>query len=442
MTEHETNLLRELKQGTMGFRRTLVVAICMFIVMIDGFDVLVISFVASDLSRGWGIGASELGALFSAALLGMGVGSFVIAPLADRFGRRPIIILGLIVVTLGMFTAAAAGSIQHMLAARLVTGLGVGCLLPSLNTLVAEVTSEQRKALAVPLAAAGYPIGAMLGGLASIGLIANFGWRSVFVAGGMLSTTALFLVLAFVPESISFLLRRRPEGALQRINRAAKLLSLPFLATLPAAEQAPDHSPSKDKRTSYVRATIMMALAFFASQVTFYFVMNWVPKILSDSGMNRGDAISVSVLMNLGGVIGGISFGFFARRQRLPTIVAGFMIAAFLLVAIFPQLHSLRALQVLCFLIGLTFFSLAVGLYAVIADVFPVEFRMTGTGIAVGAARAGAAIGPAAAGVMIGSGFPQEAYFPLLAVPMLFAAAVLLPFQPQFTRYGAPTRTR
>ena len=161
------------------------VLICILINFIDGFDVLAIAFAAPEISKEWQLQPSTLGVVFSSGLAGMVLGALFLSPVADRFGRRKLILLCLAVISTGMFTSALADDVNSLLLTRLITGLGVGGMLSSLTTMVAEYSSVRRQKLAVSVLQAGYPVGAIIAGFASVLLVSEFGWRSIFWGGSL-----------------------------------------------------------------------------------------------------------------------------------------------------------------------------------------------------------------------------------------------------------------
>ena len=186
---------------------------------LDGFDVLSISFASPGISHDWGINQATLGWVLSAELLGMAVGSVVLGNVADKKGRRPMILGCLVAMAIGMYAAARSANVEILLLSRLVTGLGIGGLLAAINAATAEVSNNRWRSLAMALMVIGYPLGGVLGGIIVRHLLAIGTWRDVFMAGAV--ATALFIPIVWwlVPESAAFLERSRAADALARINR-------------------------------------------------------------------------------------------------------------------------------------------------------------------------------------------------------------------------------
>ncbi|KMO10652.1 MFS transporter, partial [Methylobacterium platani] len=227
-----------IRQGAMTPFQVAAVAVCVLICALDGFDVLVVAFTAASIAKDFALKPTDLGLLFSAGLAGMGLGALLIAPLSDRFGRRTTLLLCLAILCTGMLAAAAAGTLTELALVRLFTGLGIGGGLATVNIVVAEYATDRWRNLSISLMSLGYPLGATLGGAFSVYLIAAYGWRSVYVFGGLVALALVPAVLAFLPESLDYLIARRPAGALPKVNRVLARLGRPALAALPAPLRA------------------------------------------------------------------------------------------------------------------------------------------------------------------------------------------------------------
>ena len=211
------------------------ITLCILLVSLDGFDVLSISFAAPGIAKEWGMDRAALGIVLSMELIGMGIGAFILGHLADRFGRRPTILFSLITMATGMYLASIAPSVAILSAIRLLTGLGIGGILASVNAMAAEFSNQRSRDLSVSLMAAGYPLGVIVGGTIASLLLASFDWRSVFLFGAILTLIFLPLTWLLMPESIAYLMHRRPPGALRRINHSLGRMGHASIETLPPA---------------------------------------------------------------------------------------------------------------------------------------------------------------------------------------------------------------
>ena len=186
---------------------------------LDGFDVLSISFASPGIAKDWGIDKATLGWVLSMELLGMALGSLLLGAVADKLGRRPTILGCLVAMAIGMFGAGHAQGVSALLLWRLLTGLGIGGTLASINAAAAELSNRRWRNFALALMVIGYPLGGVIGGLFVQRLLASASWPAVFVAGAWVTAAFLPIVWWLVPESVAFLDRRGAPGALEQINR-------------------------------------------------------------------------------------------------------------------------------------------------------------------------------------------------------------------------------
>lgn len=216
----------------------LVLALCFVINALDGMDILIMSYVAPALAKDWAINPATLGVVFSAGLAGMMFGSIVVAPLADRFGRRTMILAALTAMALAMIGSGLAQSVALLMVARFVVGIAIGTVLASMAALTAEYAPERHRTLAVSPLQGGYLLSAVATGLVCVHAIPAFGWQPVLLGAGLLSAVALPIVLVLLPESLEFIVRRQPARALERANRILARLDRPALSALPPRAEA------------------------------------------------------------------------------------------------------------------------------------------------------------------------------------------------------------
>lgn len=412
------------RQGMTPFQIA-AVGICTILNAIDGFDVLAISFAAPVLAEEWALPPGELGILFSSGLAGMTAGSLLIAPLADRIGRRWMTLASVLGVTLGMFLSAAAQDAVQLALTRVLTGLGIGAMLPSLTTVVAEYSSTRRRELSIGVWATGYPIGATLGGLGAVFVVDSFGWRGIFVLGGLLSLAMIPIVIWRLPESLAFLATRRPRGALERINLLLRRVGSQEIDQLSEPPAAQARARARDVVRGRLGAhSAALWSAFFCVMMSFYFVLSWTPKLLVDAGLRAEQGISGGVLLNLGGIAGALGLGLLAARVGPFLIVALTMAAGAGALALFGLFaHGIVLAMTLALVVGYLIFGSMVGLYSIMPSVYPTEVRNTGSGLSVGMGRIGAIASPFVAGLLLESGWSGSSTYVLFALPLLAAGA-------------------
>ncbi len=391
----------------MHWRQVAVVALCIALNALDGFDVLAISFAAPGIAAEWGIDRATLGVVLSMELLGMAAGSVVIGNVADRIGRRPTILGCLIVMAAGMLAAAFARDVTMLSVIRFVTGIGIGGMLSSTSAMVAEFSNDKRRGLNVALNIAGYSTGAILGGLVASALLASTGdWRSVFMLGAVASTVAIPLAIFMLPESIESLIARRPAGSLESVNRTlGRLGHAPVDALPPPPAQVVKPSIGSLFSRSYAGVTILLTIAYFAQILFFYYIQKWIPKIVVDLGFDAAQAGGVLVWANVGNLTGAVVIGLASQRFDLRPLVAGSMLVGFVAIGAFGLAGAdLMRLSLTAAIAAFFINAGVVGLYPILAQTYPAALRASGTGFVIGVGRGGSALGPVVAGALFAGG--------------------------------------
>ncbi|MEA9563223.1 MULTISPECIES: MFS transporter [unclassified Xanthomonas] len=406
------------------------VAVCVLLTMLDGFDVMAMAFTAPHVSADWQLSGKLLGALFSAGLVGMAVGSLLLAPLADRIGRRALILVCLAILTVGMGASALAGDVWQLGALRAFTGVGIGGMLACVAVTAAEYSTARWRSTATVLQATGYPVGATIGGAIAALLVQHWSWPSVFWLGALGSLLCVPLVLAFLPESLDFLIARRPPHAHARFNAVLARMGMAPHPQLPlppaqAAGQAQGYAALFVGKLR--RQSLLIALAFFLLMFAFYFVLSWTPKLLVTAGLSAAEGLTGGVLLNLGGIVGGTLFSWLALRGRLSRLTAGALVlVAIGMVAFGLSSTVLSWAFVTALLTGAALTAAMGGLYAVAPVVFTAAVRSTGMGWSIGIGRLGAIASPLCAGVLLDAGWSPAMLYLACGVPLLLAAAAVV----------------
>jgi len=416
-----------LAQSRMGMLQILAVGLCVLLNGLDGFDVLSISFAAPGISDEWGIDRAALGIVLSMELIGMAVGSITLGGVADSWGRRPTILLCLVIMASGMFMASVSASLISLAAFRFFTGLGIGGMLACTNAMVAEFSNARHRSLAITIMATGYPIGAILGGAIASYLLKGNDWRIVFTFGAI--ATAVFIPLTWflLPESVEFLNHKRPPNALQRINKVLGKMGHTAIDALPPLPEV--RAVTGVRRLfspDLVRITLLLTLAYFFHIMTFYFIIKWIPKIVVDMGFSAALAGGVLVWANVGGASGAVLLGILTRLFPIKSLVLVVLVLGAVMVSIFGMGQSqLTQLALVAAIAGFFTNSAVVGLYAIIAHSFPTEARAGGTGFVIGVGRGGAALGPIVAGILFQAGFGLQLVAIFMGAGSLIAAVAL-----------------
>lgn len=375
------------------------ILICFLMNMLDGMDVMVVSYAAPNIAKDWSILPKALGIVFSAGLLGMSIGAMFLAPRADKIGRKSMIMICNLLMGISVFGTAYASNIEWLTFFRILSGLGIGGMLASTATLTAENAPKATKDFWVSFVMAGYPIGAVLSGIVAAAVIPLFGWPSIFKIAGITSFITLPIVYFILKESNEFLIKTETK-----------------------------YKPTVNSllNSSHKKGTIGLWIAIFMAFATLYFLTTWIPNLASATGLSVELAIYAGTVFNLGAFCGIISQGYLSNKFGLNKTIFGFLIFTAIAMLIFGYFNGSIMVLVLFGLIGFGIQGGFVGMYSLAAKMYPTEIRATGVGWAVGAGRVGAVFGPLIGGFLIAAGFSMASNFMFFAIPTVISGIVTL----------------
>ncbi len=400
-------------------------ALCALVLFFDGFDAQAIGYVAPALIKAWHLPPKELGPVFSAGLFGLMLGSMLIAPLADKVGRKPIIIISTLLFGAFSLATAWATDVQSLLILRFLTGLGLGGCMANAIALTSEFAPARQRAFLVMLMFNGFSLGSLVGGLLAGQVVPTHGWQIVFIAGGVLPLLAVPLFMLMLPESARFLAVAGKAPA--RLSAILRKLdpSLPAdVALAPVAHDAKRMSVAELFRGGQAPRTLLLWTIFFMSLVALYIMVNWLPTLMSSVGATIKQSVMLGVWQQLGGIIGAIVLGLIIdRKGARAALLPAYLIAAAGIAAVAMTAGgSLTLVTIAVFCVGFGVIGGQVGANAVAAGVYPTEVRSTGVGWALGVGRIGGIVGPAIAGVLVGLQFTPKNILLLAAIPAVVAA--------------------
>ncbi|MFY9636294.1 MAG: MFS transporter [Cellulosimicrobium cellulans] len=406
-----------------------IIGMCVLLNALDGFDVLAMAFTANGVTKEFGLTGSELGILLSAGLVGMAIGSLCLAPLADIIGRRPMIIASVGAAGAGMLLAATATTMEQLGIWRLLTGLGVGCILACTNVIASEYSSKHRRGLSISIYTAGYGIGATLGGAAAVYLQSQYGWRSVFVFGGVSTLSILLVLLFLLPESVDFLVTKRPRNVLDRLNRIARKTGHPEVTALPdvqAVAKAKTNPVSDLLSPANRRSTLLLWLAFFTTMFGFYFVNSWTPRLLVTAGMTESQGITGGLMLTLGGIFGAVLYGVLATKWNSKIVLVAFTVLSAVMIVVFISSASIIVLALGAgVLVGMLINGCIAGLYTLAPSLYPASVRSTGVGWGIGIGRIGAIIAPLITGALLDASWSAVQLYLAVGVVVLISAVAV-----------------
>lgn len=426
----ERDVLSEINQNNMSRYQWFVILICICLNIIDGFDVMVMAFTAPSVSAEWSLSGAQIGLLLSSGLFGMAAGSIFLAPLADKIGRRLLILVCLAIAGLSMLACAFVQSHSMLAALRFITGIGVGGILASSNVLASEYANARWRSLAVSLMSTGYGIGATLGGVLSLALIEHLGWRSIFLAGGITTLVMLLISVWLLPESLDYLLVKKPKQALERINATLYRMNFNALQVLPDYSQN-DAKNNGDFSKLFAGQqgfqTLCLWFSFFLVMFGFYFVMSWTPKILISMGMSPQQGVSTGILISIGGIFGAAIIGLLASRMKIFYALSLFLgltsACIFLFVAVSAQVSVALLVGLL---LGTLINGCVAGLYSISPTIYDAGIRSRGVGYAIGFGRIGAILSPTVAGIFLDKGVAPATLYAYYGIVFILAIFLIL----------------
>ncbi len=423
-------LQRRVAAGPLTAFQLVVLGICVCLNMLDGFDILAMSFAASGIKSAWRLTDGQLGYLLSAGLIGMGLGSLMVAPWADRIGRRPIVLLSVTISSLGMAGSAAAAGFAALLALRVLTGIGIGGTIASAAVLIAEYAPDRWRSVALAVYATGYSVGATLGGALTAIAIPHVGWRSAFVIGAALSLALVPVAWLRLPESLEFLLTRRPSSALRRVNELLCALHQAPVTALPDRAAAADGIARRAAAALALLVTRTTALGwfvFFCTMAGFYFIVSWTPRLLAAAGLSANQGLTGGVLLNLGGIAGCGLYAWAASRVDARRLLVVALVATGLATVAFGlTMQHLTVALWTALLLGMLANAAMAGLYVVGPTLYPAAVRATGMGSAIGVGRLGAILAPVVSGALLDHGWSPAQLYACYGVPFAVAALAMV----------------
>ncbi len=403
-----------------------VVILCFLIVFLDGLDTAAMGFIAPALSQEWGIDRASLGPVMSAALIGMVFGALGSGPLADRFGRKGVLV-GAVLVFGGFSLASAyATDVDQLLVLRFLTGLGLGAGMPNATTLLSEYTPERLKSLLVTSMFCGFNLGMAGGGFISAKLIPAYGWHSLLVLGGVLPLLLAVVLLVWLPESARFLVVRN-----RGIDKVRKALAP--IAPAKVAEAASFSVPEQKAVAAgnvftvifsgtYGLGTVLLWLTYFMGLVIVYLLTSWLPTLMRDSGASMEQAAFIGALFQFGGVLSAVGVGWAMDRFNPHKVIGLFyLLAGVFAYAVGQSLGNMTLLATLVLVAGMCINGAQSAMPSLAARFYPTQGRATGVSWMLGIGRFGAILGAWSGATLLGLGWNFEQVLTALLVPAALA---------------------
>ena len=393
--------------------------LCWLAMVLDGFDLVVLGTVIPTLIKTHDLGFDAVGATFAAtiSLVGVGLGALFIAPLADRFGRRRLLIA--CVASFSVFTlcVAFAPNVAVFSSLRLLAGLGLGACLPSALAYINDYAPAGTAGKSTTRTMTGYHVGAVA--TAFLALLVIPDWRIMFVIGGLAGLVLIPFLWAKLPESLPIHAEPAPSPH----------------SSAPAGSPTADSIVAAPARTGfrdllqkpYPVVAIGIAVASFMGLLLVYGLNTWLPQLMASAGYTLSAGLSLLLVLNVGAVVGLLLAGVLADRHGIKLIVVlWFGLSAVLLAVLSVKIQNEFLLNAAVFVTGVFVFSSQVLVYAWVSQLFPARLRGTALGFAAGVGRLGAILGPAVTGGLVAAGIAYPWGFYVFAAAALLALVALI----------------
>jgi AAHS family 4-hydroxybenzoate transporter-like MFS transporter len=375
--------------------------ICFVVAMIDGYDTLMLSFIAPLISKEWALAPQTFGKIFGSTYAGAALGAAMIGIAADRFGRKTMLLASLLLAGVCTFISAWSGGPTPLMWWRLAAGIGLGGAIPAISALTAEHASPGRRSVAVARMFLGYPVGALIGGVVTAGIMASVGWRGILMGGGICALLVVPLVALFVSET--------PGDA-----RAVSVVH----SRHPLAEVVSG---------GRIWGTVLLCAATCLTLLVSYFLVSWTPTVLTLNGTSPQRAAVIGATLNLGGLTGAWILSSLIANFRPTLTIATSLAGGALVIASLGQ--SLAApgvtVLILVFAIGLLVIGAQANIPALCVHYYPASVYSTGVGLAMAVGRLGSIVGPLIGGRLMSAQIGWGPLFLLAAVPAMTAAFAL-----------------
>lgn len=443
----KVNLSDIVDNSKMGSFQISLFALCLLCLMMDGFDVQALGYAAPAIIQEWKIPSSALGPVFGAGNFGVMVGSLLFTMLADKIGRRPVLIGATFFFSVLALITALVNSVPALLAVRFIAGLGMGCIVPNATALMGEYSPRRLRITFMATISVGFTAGAAGGGFVAAWLIPTFGWRSVFYFGGALPLLIAAVMLFWLPESLQFMVLRgknlhRVGQWLKRIDPAAPVSSTTEYVV---PEENRGGVPALHLfREGRAVGTVLLWIVEFMNLLNLYFLANWLPTVVRDSGYTTSIGVLVGTTLQVGGTLGTLWLAWLvARRGFVPVLTACFTVACISVALIGQPGLSLPLLFAVVFVAGSCIVGGQPTVTGMAGSYYPTYLRSTGIGWALGIGRVGAIVGPVLGGEFMRLNWSTQEIFLAAALPALISAIVMFSMhwviKPQVAEQAEPS---
>jgi AAHS family benzoate transporter-like MFS transporter len=405
----------------------LVMCWCFFIIMFDGYDLIIYGSVLPELMKEWNMSAIQAGAIGSYALIGMMIGALIFGTLADKIGRRNVIIISTLLFSLFSALSSFANDPSEFGFYRFLTGLGLGGSLPNVFALMTEYAPKRMRTIIVAIMSTGFPLGGILAASLSIYLLPVYGWQSLFLIGA-LPLLAVPFMYKFIPESISYYVLHKNKERISLLLTKIDPFYRPhpkdkYELNLPEKSGLPVISLFQNGR---VLGTLMIWIVVFMNLLMLFGLNTWLPKLMMAAGYPLGSSLTFLLVLNVGAILGPVLGGWVADRWKTKNVLIIYFLLAGVSIVLLGLKTEMFLLYSLVFIAGATTIGSQPITNTFIVQYYPFNMRSTGIGWALGIGRLGGIVGAALGGLLISMNLSFQVNFMIFAIPGLLAALALL----------------
>lgn len=431
MTSAEAIDVRQLiNQGSLSLWQKRLIFLGFVVVALDGMDIALMGFIAPTLRATWGASTHQLGMIMSAALVGLALGAMVAGPLADRYGRRVMILLSVLFFGFWTLVTSMAQTPEQMMVLRFLTGLGLGAAMPNVGTLVSEYAPERRRAFIITVVFCGFTFGAATGGLTASWLLSKYSWHAVMLMGGGLSLSMLPFLILGLPESVRFLIHRRApaqriHAIFERMQPGATQPDSAFHQDDPAVQ--PQGAISTVLSPRYLFGSLMLWGSYFMALFLVYLIGSWLPSLMHNLGMTVVEAAIITAMYQAGGTFGSLFAGWLMDRINENLALAMIYLSGavgIIILGFSPP--EVMTMSIIAFCCGFCFNGANTGMNALSASFYPTHARATGSSWMHGIGRIGAILSALVGAEMLSLGWSISTIFLLLSIPALLTSVMLM----------------
>ena len=401
-----------------------VVAWCLLIILFDGYDLAINGVVLPLLMDEWGLSAVQAGMLASTALAGMMFGAMIFGSLADKIGRKKVIMICIVLFSGLTFAGGFASNPTEFVILRFPAGLGIGGVMPNLVALTSEYAPKNMRSTLVTTMFSGYAVGGVMAALLGAWLTPSFGWEIMFFIAGI-PLLLLPIIWKFLPESLMFIVKENKQGQARPIM--ARLAPEVQISNETKFELHQVDVPEAANVVSLFKRgralnTLLFWLAFFTCLLTMYALSSWLPKLMMAAGYSMDNSLMFMMVMNVGAVVGIVGGGILADRFHLKPVLMFLGIMGAIVMSLMGFQSNQFLLYILVFLAGAASIGSQMLLYSYVAQYYPLAVRSTGIGWSSAIGRMGAIVGPILIGGLLGMNLPAHFNFIAVGLPVLITA--------------------